>query len=872
MKEGSNKVDVKNLFRFKELKTYGDTEWILDNKKKYRQVFDKSETSYIYVEFSLYNKKFDIENWELDLNLKCTQLEPKTKEVCNLHLTKKISKYDAISYIREGWGNKKKSSFWKEGKYQWDLYVDDNLLGSKIFHINDCKDGFHVTNYLDVKKIELFEGAFDDISSQNNMKYLISFSQSHTRYIFCHLHFENALNKTWVAEFFVKFYNEQGDLKTIINRLVPVDAKSKINETIAGFGSNTRGSWSPGRYKIEILFMNSLLATTYFEVGDELKEGNLDVHLAYKDFTILKGPEVKKKENFKTTITQLHKLIGLSEIKEKVDEHAQYLKFLQLRTKKGFKEDEKANIHSVFIGNPGTGKTTVARLMGRIYQHMGLLSKGHVHEVDRVDLIGEFIGQTAPKVKEAIAKAKGGILFVDEAYSLARSLDDNKDFGREAIEILIKEMSGPSNDMAVIVAGYPKEMKLFIDSNPGLKSRFKHFFEFKDYLPDELIQIADVAAIDKGVILDERAKSILAEIITDAFRNRDNAFGNARYVYDLVEKAKINLGLRIMKRKNPSSLAPIDLQTIKLSDVLPIKRKKNNRRLNLPIDEDLLLESMVELDNLIGIESVKEQVRSLVDIVKYHKLSGKNVTSSFFLHTVMIGNPGTGKTTIARILAKIYKALGILERGHLVETDRQGLVAGFVGQTAIKTSEKIDEAKGGVLFIDEAYALNNFNGMQGDFGNEAIQTILKRMEDDRGSFFLFVAGYPDNMDSFLKANPGLSSRFDKKLIFQDYTADELTQIGLQMAASQRYFFNASGKTTFHSSMINMVNTKDKYFGNARAVRQLINTIITVQNLRMASENNNEISTKKLNTIKSSDVTNALARLDQKGIRSRQIGF
>ena len=210
-----------------------------------------------------------------------------------------------------------------------------------------------------------------------------------------------------------------------------------------------------------------------------------------------------------------------------------------------------------------------------------------------------------------------------------------------------------------------------------------------------------------------------------------------------------------MKRKNPESLSPLELQTIKLSDVLPLKAQKLNHLINLPIDEDLLHASLEEMDQLIGIESVKEQVRDLVEIVKYHKLSGKNVMSNFYLHTVMIGNPGTGKTTIARLLAKIYKALGILERGHLVETDRQGLVAGFVGQTAIKTSEKIDEAMDGVLFIDEAYALSNFNGMQGDFGNEAIQTILKRMEDDRGKFFLFVAGYPENMDTFLKANPGL---------------------------------------------------------------------------------------------------------------------
>jgi SpoVK/Ycf46/Vps4 family AAA+-type ATPase len=197
----------------------------------------------------------------------------------------------------------------------------------------------------------------------------------------------------------------------------------------------------------------------------------------------------------------------------KVRDHAKYIQFLQLRRDKGFDEKEQINVHSVFTGNPGTGKTTVAQMMGRLYKKMGLLSKGHVHEVDRVDLVGEYIGQTAPKVKEAIEKARGGVLFIDEAYSLARSNDDTKDFGREVVEILVKEMSNGVGDLAVIVAGYPKEMKHFIDSNPGLKSRFKLFFEFADYLPQELAQIADYACLEKTVVLSPAAKRRIEDIM-----------------------------------------------------------------------------------------------------------------------------------------------------------------------------------------------------------------------------------------------------------------------------------------------------------------------------------------------------------------------
>jgi SpoVK/Ycf46/Vps4 family AAA+-type ATPase len=159
--------------------------------------------------------------------------------------------------------------------------------------------------------------------------------------------------------------------------------------------------------------------------------------------------------------------------------------FLPFEKKKESKETEPINLNAVFKGNPGTGKTTVARKLGKIYKQLGLLSKGHVHEVDRADIVAEFIGQTAPKTKAAIKKALGGILFIDEAYALARKDDDAKDFGKEAIEILIKEMT-THEDLAVIVAGYPEEMEHFLESNPGLKSRFNQIYDFKDYLPQEL--------------------------------------------------------------------------------------------------------------------------------------------------------------------------------------------------------------------------------------------------------------------------------------------------------------------------------------------------------------------------------------------------
>jgi len=687
------------------------------------------------------------------------------------------------------------------------------------------------------------------------------------------VHLDNTHDtKKWYCELFIKYYNEARELKGQITKLVEVKKGSNKIYSTAGWGSNTAGSWRPGRYTVEIVYLDRLIAVVPFDVGEEVEEGIPDTMLPFQSQQLTTETKEETLATYEEVMSKFDALIGLTDVKKKVAEHAEYIKFLKLRQEKGFAEKEDINIHSVFMGNPGTGKTTVAKMMGQIYKKMGLLSKGHVHEVDRVDLVGEYIGQTAPKVKEAIEKAKGGVLFIDEAYALARSNDDTKDFGREVIEILVKEMSNGTGDMSIIVAGYPKEMKHFVDSNPGLRSRFKHFFQFKDYMPQELILIADLAANDKEVILSEEARVELEELIVEEYRKRDKAFGNGRYVYDLIEKSKINLGLRIMGRKSPSKLSAKDISTITHKDILKLRKQEQKLLPEIPVDQKLLDIALGELNSLIGINKIKEQILELVDIVKYHKKAGRTVVSNYSLHTVFVGNPGTGKTTVARILTKIYKSLGILERGHMVETDRQGLVAGFVGQTAIKTTERLDEAMGGVLFIDEAYALSNFNGMQGDYGNEAIQTMLKRMEDHRGEFFIFVAGYPGNMEKFLKANPGLKSRFDKTLTFGDYTSAQLHEIAVKMIKDEGYLINKKASEKVKAIMVEVHEGKDKYFGNARTVRKIVLEVIKNQNLRLAQEADDANDKRRTRQIKYEDVLSISGVHDENAFKQSGIGY
>lgn len=244
---------------------------------------------------------------------------------------------------------------------------------------------------------------------------------------------------------------------------------------------------------------------------------------------------------------------------------------------------------------------------------------------------------------------------------------------------------------------------------------------------------------------------------------------------------------------------------------------------------------MAELNSLIGLEEVKKDVDSLVNLVKVRALRKERGLKcpDMSLHLVFSGNPGTGKTTVARIIGKIFNALGLLSKGHLVEVDRSGLVAGYVGQTAIKTQEVVQKALGGVLFIDEAYSLAPENADK-DFGQEAIDTILKAMEDHRDDFVVIVAGYASLMPRFIDSNPGLKSRFNKYLFFADYNGQQLYDIFLGRVKSNDYRLDDQAAQAIKEHLEELYEDRDQNFGNARDVRNLFERIVANQANRVAA--------------------------------------
>lgn len=871
-------MSMEQRFKFKSLNVYSNNEWMANSGKRYRTVFDAAEVDYIRCELAIYNKLFDEKDWSATLNLKAIN-EADGKEICNLDSKIDVKKEENIFYVRDGWGNATLGSFWKKGTYKWQAFIDNVMIGEQVFYINDVGlVSNHNNPYLYLNYIKLFSSNIDGWKEKDR-KYLNGFSKNDTKYVWAEIEFKNISNLDYHYEFYLNFYDDSGQPKATIVQKGYIEA-GKMDQTYMferGWGNESGGTWRDDKYTLEIVFNDVLIGAVSFNCGHEDIEGETPLFTALEQTIGAKGSSVNhdqvqqqkpEEKTLEELLAELDALIGLESVKKSVRENITYLKFTKLRKEKGYNDSDKLSLHSVFTGNPGTGKTTVVKMLGKIYQRMGLLSKGHVVEVDRSSLVGEFIGQTAPKTKKAIDSARGGILFIDEAYSLARSDDDSKDFGKEVIETLLKEMSDGPGDIAIIGAGYPKEMQVFVESNPGLKSRFTQYFHFDDYLPEELYDIALFAAKNNEVTLSADAAAYLKEQLTEAYRKRDDNFGNARFVHGVIGEAKMNMGLRLMKSENMDNLSNEELSTIQLDDLMNIFLGDTKKKLNLKVNDKQLQSALAELNELSGMEKIKQDINELVKLIRFYNEVGKDVVSKFSLHSVFTGNPGTGKTTLARIVAKIYKALGLLERGHVVEVDREGLLAGYVGQTAIKTADKVEEAMGGILFIDEAYGLAG--GESGhNFGQEAIQVILKRMEDARGKFGVIVAGYPHNMHQFIESNPGFKSRFDKTFHFEDYNTEQLFEIALNLLKKEQLTPSDEAANHLRNYLNGLYEKRDKFFGNARTVRQTVGDVVMKQNLRLASMPAHERTPKHLMELHLDDVRHLLV---EEGGQRQGLGF
>jgi SpoVK/Ycf46/Vps4 family AAA+-type ATPase len=556
-------------------------------------------------------------------------------------------------------------------------------------------------------------------------------------------------------------------------------------------------------------------------------------------------------------MAELDSMVGLTAVKDQIRSITASIEAARRRALAGYGTDKPMQ-HFVFLGPPGTGKTAVARIVAKIFYAFGLLDTPAVVEAQRSDLVGEYLGATAIKTNALIDSALGGVLFIDEAYSLVNEGDGQGDrFGNEAVQALLKRAEDDRNDLVIILAGYERQMEGFLATNPGLTSRFAIRVKFPGYAPAELLSLADLALERRGELLDPDARPVLWRMFEEVGRRRlADELGNGRFVRSLLEKAGQARDVRVMGAALEPTSA--DLVTVRGGDLEHAYNELTTRYRGY--GETPTLESaLAELDTLVGLEPVKRQVREIAAQLRVARLRDRQGLASQppARHFVFTGPPGTGKTTVARILGRIFSALGLLVRPSVIEAHRADLVGEHLGATAVKTNKLIDSALGGVLFIDEAYSLHNDGYSGGDaFGSEAVAALLKRAEDDRDRLVIVLAGYTADMDRLLRSNPGLASRFGVRIGFPSYSPEELTMIAQSIAQQAGDSFDADALPVlyqiFHQAC---EEQRIDELGNGRFARSLFERACASRDVRVAHLGE-DASAAQLTTIAAADLMTA----------------
>lgn len=558
-------------------------------------------------------------------------------------------------------------------------------------------------------------------------------------------------------------------------------------------------------------------------------------------------------------------MIGLEPVKGQVRAIAAAIEATRMRAHAGYAAETPMR-HFVFTGPPGTGKTAVARIVARICYALGSLERPRVIEAQRSDLVGEHLGATALKTNRLVDSALGGVLFIDEAYGLvnkgegAGGAGDDR-FGAEAVQTLVKRAEDDRERLVIILAGYEGEMERFLAANPGLASRFSTRVTFPSYSPAELVHIAEYQTAARGERLHPDAVQAVRPLLDDVCRRGAiDELGNGRFVRSVVEAAAAARDVRVVGES--AAPAPEELVTIAAGDI-EAGYAEVTARFRGYADTPSVDEALAQLDDMVGLEPVKRQVRTIAAQLHVGRVRREHgiTTAPPMRHFVFSGPPGTGKTTVARILGRVFAALGLLARPDVVEASRADLVGEYLGQTAIKTNTLVDRAIGGVLLIDEAYGLANEGYSGGDaFGAEAVSTLLKRAEDDRDKLVMVLAGYRDDMERFLGRNQGLASRFTTRVTFPTYAPEELREIAVRQAPAGGDGWDDTALEALTAVFDDVCarGVVDE-LGNGRFVRSLYEEAAAARDLRLAGRGN-DVTPEQLTTLTGADVRQAAAEL------------
>ncbi len=834
-------------FKFKSIRTSVSEVVDYVGNKHYRSVFRLNEVETLFVDTEIVNKLFDEKPWEAEIMAVLFYMDGKQPVAIAQKGGKVvIPETEAIFQFTTTFSAEDFTDFsFREGIYRVQVVINGQAGVSDEIHLLEAHDYFKdYFKLLDIGFDKCVEEA-PDVQRPHSFQMIALDGLKDIRF---YLVAENYLSHEWTYEFIINIFDANGMLKASRvakgNYYIPNRDGKRLLCFALDLGAGLENFWVKGDYKMELSCFDQSVIRLEFSIGDQDVPYNFSEEIAFvNDQQQETSNETNLPQNKEEALSDLYQMVGLRRVKEEITKMYELAEFVKMRQENGF-SDKLPLLHMVFMGNPGTGKHTVARIVGNIFYHLGVLTNGKVNQYKREDFTRPGYTMEEQLIREAINKSLGGILFIEDADELYPTNDPN-DPAIRIFNILLGILEQEQPALMVIMAGDSVDLQALTEGIPEMKRCFPYQLVFDDYTPDELMEITRQMLKKKQFMFSPEAEDKFSDMLKDCCAVKDADFSNGRFIEERLESAASHMAKRLMSGQNGEH-SKEEMMMIQAEDIEVEEQPDPSRSLD-------------RFNEMIGSKELKNSLISYINYVYFIRERQKHGYADVIppLHMLFTGNRGTGKTTVARMLGEIFESAGILATSNVVVRSRGEIV----GDGSIPPQQIamyiFEQARGGILFLEDAHTL-----FQDNVGAAALSVIFSQLSPtDNGDTIVILSGGPEEMEKALVSNPKVKTLFPYHFHFADYTPDELMEIAVQKITEKNYTLHPKAKEAFKTLVTQVCNEKDKYFGNALFIEKMVDKAIHNLSARtMKIRQERELTRKEITTLMAADIPTATSEL------------
>lgn len=840
-KEAKQPEQVKGVVRHVRVSIHEERDYRGD--REYRTVYGVNELESLLVDVEVFNKKFGEEPWDAKMTVRLFRLEGE-KAICCVEKESEITLEQAdslIVYTEMLEREELEKKIWQQGIYR--VIVDIDGIAGQSEDIYILQGNGQPETYFRLLHAGLDRRCEEGEEEARNRAHSFQmFDGAGLKNVRFFLMAQNLLGQEWVYEFMIRVINRDGSIRSLQIAKAAHFIKDQAGNSILCFGvdlGDEEDFVKPGEYTVIVSCFGRVILQLGFGIGDRDIPYDFEQEiLADGGQAVVSRPLVApdNSRDKDEILDRLYRLVGLRKVKEEITQIMDYAEFVSLRRQNGF-SDRLSSLHLIFTGHPGTGKNTVAEMIGELYCKLGLLGNGRVSHYKRQDLVKDGAAAEEQLIRQALKKSAGGILFVDDAGDLFHPEDQN-DRGVVALGVLYGILTREQPEVLVILADEAEEIDTLTEALPDLQKVFTRRLCFEDYTPEELMEITRLKLEKLEYRFSPAAEEKFYKQLKAACVAHEIDFTNGRYIDEQIEEAAMYMSRRLMANRK-GEYKKEDLMLITEEDIMTLTEEDSGK-------------SMEKLNAMVGLGQLKQDMVQHLNYVYFIRERQRHGFADVLppLNMIFSGNPGTGKMSVVKMMGEIFHSVGVLSRPGVMVQDGRHLTgdAGISPQQAAEVL--MNMAAGGILYIDHADVLS-----QSEFGLALFEGILANLSmEECGDTIVVLGGYPDQIARMLEMNPALHAYFPYIFQFNDYTPEELMQIAESGLKEKNYVFHPKARELFGELIRKAYENRDKNFGNALLVNKMVELAIRNMSERtMKIRQERELTRQEVTTIRKDDI-------------------